>query len=211
NSTDTIRSRSNYLEVLPFQLDTTNTIRDIKAIEKAPLSFTEVYPFVLAVLFIGVLIWFALYYLKKKKNNQPIISRIKTEEPPHIIAMRELEALRAGKLWQRKEVKLYYSRLTEIIRRYLERRYKILAMEQTTDEIMTELVAGRLIQPEDLKILKMMLERADLVKFAKGDPLPDENEQHYDNACKFVNSTKFNEDLIQVKEMNEPLSNQLKP
>ncbi|MFO7656594.1 MAG: hypothetical protein R6W78_05970, partial [Bacteroidales bacterium] len=63
NSTDTIRSRSNYLEVLPFQLDTTNTIRDIKAIEKAPLSFTEVYPFVLAVLFIGVLIWFALYYL----------------------------------------------------------------------------------------------------------------------------------------------------
>ncbi|MBN2612262.1 MAG: hypothetical protein JXB00_11945 [Bacteroidales bacterium] len=209
NTADTIRSRSNYLEVLPFALDTTNTIRDIKAIEKAPVGFTEIYPYVLAALFAGILVWVLLYYLKKKKNNEPILGRLKIEEPAHIIAMRELEALKAGKLWQRKEVKRYYSILTEIIRRYIERRFKILAMEQTTDEILTELVGTGLVKPEDLKVLKETLEQADLVKFAKADPLPDENETHYENACKFVNNTKFREDFIQVKDLNEPVSNEV--
>ena len=208
-SVDTIISRSNYLVVHPFPLDTTKTIRDIKAVEKAPLSFSEVYPYVLGAIFIGVLIWFLMYYLKKKKKNEPLIGRPKIQEPAHIIAFRELDALKAEKLWQRKEVKLYYSKLTEIIRRYIERRFRITAMEQTSDEILVEFEGQELLSNDDFLLLKELLIQADLVKFAKADPLPDENETHFENAYKFVNNTKYIEKVSPVSQDAEPVNNEI--
>ncbi|HJX70976.1 MAG TPA: hypothetical protein VJ346_03460, partial [Bacteroidales bacterium] len=188
---DTVRTTSSYLEVHPFPLDTTHTIRDIKDIEKAPVSFGEVYPYILIIIFAGLLVWFIIYYLRKKEKNQPLIGRPKIEEPPHVIALRELERLKSAKLWQRKETKLYYSQLTEIIRRYIEGRFGIMAMEQTTDEILIEFEGQEILSEEDYKILREMLCLADLVKFAKAEPLPDENETQFENACTFVNHTKY--------------------
>ncbi|HJX71168.1 MAG TPA: hypothetical protein VJ346_04430, partial [Bacteroidales bacterium] len=188
---DTIRTTSSYLEVHPFPLDTTGTIRDIKDIEKAPVSFGEVYPYLLIIIFAGLLVWFIIYYLRKKEKNQPLIGRPKIEEPSHVIALRELERLKSAKLWQRKETKLYYSQLTEIIRRYIEGRFGIMAMEQTTDEILIEFEGQEILSEEDFKILREMLCLADLVKFAKAEPLPDENETQFENACTFVNHTKY--------------------
>ena len=187
---DTIRSAATYLEVFPFPLDTTQTIRDIKAVENAPVSLSEVYPYILIVIFVGLLVWFVIYYFRKKEKNQPLIGRPKIEEPPHIIAMRELERLKSEKLWQRKETKLYYSRLTEIIRRYIEGRFGIMAMEQTSDEILIEFEGQEILSEDDYQLLRGMLSQADLVKFAKAEPLPDENETHFDSACAFVNNTR---------------------
>lgn len=209
NSVDTIRSRSNYLEVRPFPIDTTGTIRDIKAIEKVPVSFREVYPYFLGAIFAGILVWFLFYYLKKKKNNEPIIGRIKIEEPAHIIAFRELDKLKSEKLWQRKEVKFYYSRLTEIIRRYIEKRFKIMAMEQTSDEILVEFEGQEILSDENHRILREMLILADFVKFAKADPFPDENETHFENAYKFVNNTKYIEQSMLTEEGNEPAGTEI--
>ena len=188
---DTIRTGATYLEVFPYPLDTTQTIRDIKAIEKAPVSFSEIYPYILTVIFIGLLAWFIIYYIRKKEKKQPLIGRPKIEEPPHIIAMRELDRLKSEKLWQRKETKLYYSRLTEIIRRYIEGRFGIMAMEQTTDEILIEFEGQEILSEDDFQLLREMLIQADFVKFAKAKPLPDENETHFDNACTYVNNTGY--------------------
>ncbi len=188
---DTIRSAATYLEVYPFPLDTTQNIRDIKAIEKAPVTFSEIYPYILFVIFIGLLGWFLIYYIRKKEKNQPLIGRPKIIEPPHVIALRELERLKAEKLWQRKEIKPYYSRLTEIIRRYIEARFGIMAMEQTTDEILIEFEGQEILSDNDYNLLKEMLVQADLVKFAKAEPLPDENETHFENATAFVNNTIY--------------------
>lgn len=190
-NSDTIRSAATYLEVFPFPLDTTHTIRDIKAIEKAPVTFSEVYPYILVVIFIGLLTWFIVYYIRKKEKKQPLIGRPKIIEPPHVIALRELDRLKADKLWQRKEIKLYYSRLTEIIRRYIEGRFAIMAMEQTTDEILIEFEGQEILSQNDYRLLKDMLVQADLVKFAKAEPLPDENETHFENAIAFVNGTRY--------------------
>jgi hypothetical protein len=86
-------------------------------------------------------------------------------------------------------VKAFYIRLTEIIRNYIERQYRIPAMERTTDEI---LEAFRGVNQDDQLLDEMLgelLELADLVKFAKENPLPLENQTHLNNAYIFVQKT----------------------
>ncbi len=209
NRKDTIKTTATYLEVHPFPLDTTRTIRDIKAIEKAPVSLRDVYPYVLLIVFAGLLVWFIAYYIRKKGKKQPLIGRAKIEEPPHVIALRELERLKAAKLWQRKQTKLYYSQLTEIIRRYIETRFGIMAMEQTTDEIMIEFEGHEILSEEDYQLLRKMLDQADLVKFAKAEPMPDKNETHFENACVFIDHTKYRQPDIQAVDEKETVGNEI--
>ena len=187
---DSISSSANYLEVFPVKIDTTGTIRDIKGLYRAPYSLGELYPYILALIFIGLLAWFIIYYLEKKKKDEPILRRTRPPEMPHIIALRELDKLKAEKLWQQNKVKLYYTRLTEIIRMYIERRFDIMAMEETTNEILNEFL-DRGIENINYNILEQLLNLADLVKFAKGEPLPDENITHMENAYTFVKNTKY--------------------
>jgi hypothetical protein len=188
--TDSVSSPAEYLEVLPVKIDTTGTIRDIKGIYKAPYSFSEIYPFILSLIFTGLLIWFIIYYIDRKKKDKPVLRRIRPPEMPHVIALRELDKLKAEKLWQQNKVKLYYTRLTGIIRTYIERRFDIMAMEQTTSEILYEF-RDREIENVNYSILEQLLNLADLVKFARGEPLPEENITLMENAYEFVRNTKF--------------------
>jgi hypothetical protein len=103
--------------------------------------------------------------------------------------LEELNKLREEKLWQQGNVKLYFTQLTDIIRMYIERRYSINAMEFTTDEILssaciTSLDAGIVNK------LRFTLTTADMVKFAKGQPLASENELSMSNSYDFINETK---------------------
>jgi hypothetical protein len=187
---DSISSSANYLEVFTVKIDTTGTIRDIKGLYKAPYSLGELYPYILTLIFIGLLVWFIIYYLEKKKKDEPILRRTRPPEMPHVIALRELDKLKAEKLWQQNKAKLYYTRLTEIIRMYIERRFDIMAMEETTNEILNEF-QDRGIENINYSILEQLLNLADLVKFAKAEPLPDENITHIENAYLFVKNTKY--------------------
>jgi hypothetical protein len=187
---DSISSSANYLEVFPVKIDTTGTIRDIKGLYRAPYSLGELYPYILTLIFIGLLVWFIVYYLEKKKKDEPILRRTRPPEMPHVIALRELDKLKAEKLWQQNKAKLYYTRLTEIIRMYIERRFDIIAMEETTNEILNEF-QNRGIENINYNILEQLLNLADLVKFAKAEPLPDENITHIENAYTFVKNTKY--------------------
>jgi len=98
--------------------------------------------------------------------------------------------LKEKKVWQKGKIKLYHSELTFIIRKYIERRYQTPAMEQTSNEIIEALVKNGFNNNTQLGQLKMLLFSADMVKFAKAKPLPDENETALLNAYIFVNETK---------------------
>ncbi|MBL7893041.1 MAG: hypothetical protein JNL63_10450, partial [Bacteroidia bacterium] len=97
------------------------------------------------------------------------------------------------KLWQEGKVKQYHSRLTDILRLYIEARFKIPALEQTSDEIMSNF-RSVLIDEESKKKIKQVFLVADLVKFAKEQPLPSENELSLTNAFDFVNGTSREND-----------------
>jgi hypothetical protein len=126
-------------------------------------------------------------YLKRKRDPEGFSK--KPLEPAHVIAFRELDKLKGEKIWTKGEVKQYYTRLTEITRHYIERQYEIPAMESTTEEI---LHAFKKANPEDMlldEILRELLELADLVKFAREDPLPVDNQTNLNNAYIFVQKT----------------------
>jgi hypothetical protein len=85
---------------------------------------------------------------------------------PEEIAESELAALEASPAWAEGRHKEFYGALTEILRRYLERRFAFPATRETTTEIHRRM---RMLEVDRqlLTVFKDLFDRADLVKFAK--------------------------------------------
>jgi len=189
---DSIRSNALPLEVLTLEIDTTKGITDIKMPFDVPLGFWEIAPYIfVALILLGVAIFLWYYYKKRKQNVVPAPVRVKPAEPAHIWALRELDKLSKDKIWQQGKIKLFHSRLTDIVRTYIEFRFDIPAMECTTSETIAACSPREEIADDICDHLKDMLELADLVKFAKWNPLPDENESSQQIAYDFVLKTKL--------------------
>lgn len=169
-------------------IDTTQDIRDIKPPLSVPITFAEILPYLISVVVIsaaGFLIW---YIIKKRKRGERLIPEA-PPRPPHEIALEELKSLESEKLWQRGKVKEYHSKLTDIVRVYIENRFEIKAMEITSDEILEQFSLKKVISKELYEGLKEILFRADLVKFAKYQPISEENERSLAEAYRFIQST----------------------
>ena len=143
----------------------------------------------LAVLVI-LIILAVLFYLKKRRKAEPVFTiRSKIQLLPHELALSELEKLRIKKLWQGGRIKEYHSELTDILRRYLENRFSVMALEMTSQEIMDSITTQNNIHSDSVEKLDHILAIADLVKFAKMQPLPVENDMSMENAVAFVLDT----------------------
>lgn len=174
-------------------VDMEKPFKDIKAPLEVPYSWRE---FISYKLFLILLLLFGLagvlLYSKYYQNNPVLIERRKPKEPPHIWVRKELKKLEEEKLWQKDEVKQYYSRLTDVLRMYLEYRYDWFALESTTEEIEAELPKYKL-KDKARESLLAILRAADLVKFAKMIPMPDANIKAMENAYKFIDFTEPSE------------------
>jgi hypothetical protein len=186
------------LEVMRVNLapqDTTAKIFDIIAPYKAPLTPGEVLPWLMLFLLSCAAIWYLVRFIKKRrmqKSGDPIEVN---PDPAHIIAFRQLEQLKADNLWERGALKDYYTRLTEIVRLYLENRYSINSLELTTIETLAELRKIGFREDDSYRKLRTVLTGADLVKFAKFSPEPSDNELQFTYAWDFVEETKAEPDL----------------
>ncbi|MDX9880703.1 MAG: hypothetical protein RBS73_01480 [Prolixibacteraceae bacterium] len=200
--TDSIFTQPLALEVLGMPLDTTKGPVDIKKPYAAPVTLKEVTPYILGIILIAAIIFFIFYYMERKKKNQPLFSRPeKPKEPAHIVALRELDRIKEEKIWQQDKIKQYYSELSDTLRIYIEGRFGIPAMEQTSDETLSAFRYRRdLIDEKSLEELSQILKLSDLVKFAKYYPLPDDNNLSLINAYFFVNQTKKEE----IKKPEDP-------
>ncbi|MCU4155759.1 hypothetical protein J1N10_07200 [Carboxylicivirga sp. A043] len=196
--------------VNPFEeVDPQKGIVDIKKPQETPFHLSELYkylPWVLGLLALaGIVTFVALKYFGKDvpvkifKKEEPII-------PPHEKALEALGKIKEEKLWQHNRVKEYYSGVTDTLRHYIEERFEIRAMEQTTDEIMDSFKGVDVSGVKSIDNLKQILMTADLVKFAKHEPLPDENDLSMINAYFFVNQTKEEE----IKSLEEEKAEMLK-
>lgn len=181
------------ISVQTLVVDTASAlIKGIKPPLRVPLTFKEIAPYLLiGILILGIiaLIIILILRIKKKKPILPFIKE-KPSLPAHIIALQALEKLRLQKLWQQGEFKQYYSELTDILRIYLKNRWNIQAMEMVSDEIIDALYLQN-IDKELIQKIKYTLSHADSVKFAKGQPISDENQLSFDNIVYFVNETKL--------------------
>lgn len=166
------------------------SIYDIKLPMEEPITFAEVVPWVGGSLLLAGIIALIVLYFIKRKNNEPLFYLRKPVEPPHVVALRELEKIKERKLWSTDNHKHYHTILTDVIRDYIEGRFNVPAMEQTTDETIRSLKNND-ISPKLLDGLQETLSLADLVKFARFKPEISENEAGLDFGFRFVNDTKI--------------------
>jgi hypothetical protein len=189
---DSVSTKPLAFEVHTLKVDYTKGPFDIKLPYNAPLTLKEVLPFILGIILVAAIIFFIFYYLRLRKKRTPLFAKpVKPAEPAHIIALRELDRIKVQKLWQQEKIKQYYSEVADTIRIYIQNRYDIQAMEQTSAEtIATFKGNSELIDGNSLDQLQHILSLADLVKFAKYTPLVDDNNLTLMNAYFFVNQTK---------------------
>lgn len=192
---DTFASKPLVLKVLPVPVDTMTTVHDYAGVAEPATRFWDYLPdfivdywwIFLIVLMAAAAVFVWMRYIKGKKEL-PLVPR-KKPEPPYELAMRELNRLKSEKLCENGHEKEYYTRLTEILRVYLDKRFGINAMEMTSTQIMQHLRDNN--DTRNLaSVMKQILEMADFVKFAKVRPLPDDNLRTFNNAVKFVEDTK---------------------
>lgn len=179
------------------EIDTTKMIKifDIKPVKEAPWTFEEFWArfghTILIILFVVIITALLTYIYIRWKNNKPIIPISKPKEPADKVAFRELDKLKAEKIWQSGRSKEYYSRLTEILKTYISDRYSNSVMELTSDETLSTLKNYMEPKSESFQNLKFIFGVADFVKFAKLEPDPNDNINSLDCAFKFVESTKL--------------------
>ena len=190
-----IETDSVVVNVHTLPVSTAEEIKDVKS----PLLIAYDWRLLLLWIGIGIIILALANYFyrryKKKKAAQTIEERI-IVIPPHIKAFRALDELEREQLWQKGRIKDYHSRITEIIREYFEERFDLHALELTTSETMLHLRGIK----ESEKILDVtfdFLSNADLVKFAKFQPLESVNEEMMKQARNIVQSTILEESVIE--------------
>ncbi len=184
-----IESEALLLQVQGVALDPQKEVNDIKE----PLSLSITWKEILIIagiilVIIGIISGVSLYLLFFRKKKIKITELFQPKPlSAHEKALGLLDQLRKKKLWENNQVKLYHSELTDIIRGYIDERFGVSSPEQVSDETLAAM-KGKVDEATFSK-LRNMLQMADMVKFAKEQPLPSENELSMANAIEFVNTT----------------------
>lgn len=192
-----------YIYVEPTSIDTTMAYKPIKMPIKQGITFIEVSTFAGGIIILIGLILLAIYLIKRSKNKGKIEEEESIPEIPAIVTARErLSQLKDANLWQSGKSKEYYTYLTDIAREYLEGQFNIDAIEMTSDEILEE-VKKLQIDKLILNKLEHTLTTADLVKFAKANPSPTENETAFSDINSFVEESYIFHQEMEKKKAEE--------
>ncbi|MDD5670908.1 MAG: hypothetical protein PHN49_04635 [Candidatus Omnitrophica bacterium] len=162
-----IQTEKIYLTVKSVAEGETKTdIRGIKSVISIPRKY-RLAIFVIITSLGVILLGLWIYRIVRKKVAERI------EQGPPLTAEEEaklnLERLYGSDLLKKGKLKEYYLRYSEIIRIYLEKRFKVLAVESTTYEIVRFLKQNQVDQSL-LEKIDEVLEASDLAKFAKWRP-----------------------------------------
>ena len=177
----------------------------IKTIKNEPYTFRDYQKYFWGLLLLLLIIGLILYFvLRKKPTPEEIIAKI----PPFDRAKQRLIELDDKKLLKQNKVKRYYVELTDIVRSFIEREMNIPALESTTDELLETITdfnnsSSLNIPKETLLKLQRLLQEADLVKFAKSKPLPNEIELHRNDAETIIDNLHPDSDLDQEEEIDK--------
>ena len=193
---DTFRSNALNLKVIPVPVDTLKTVHPYKPVADVPFHIVDYIPdfiveywwIFLTIGIIAVLLTLLIILYKRYRAGIPLIAHKAPEIPPYEEAIQALNAIKESHIWENGNDKEYYSRLTDVLRRYIFRRFAIYAVEMTSSEIISALKANEETR-EVHELIKAVFDIADLVKFAKVRPLPDDNVASLRRAMSFVEQT----------------------
>jgi len=184
---DTLVFSPRDMEVKTMPVDTAAfQIHDIKGQVTYPVTFKEVLPYCAGAILLGALVFLAVWLLRKRRAR---LQELSHKDPPHIIALRELDKFRSDKYWAPEKQKAFYSGVTDALKNYIDARFGVDAPEMTTAELFAAIKSEKTLTPELYADLKDLFERADFVKFAKHVASDSENASALPVAVRFVTST----------------------
>lgn len=195
---DSLQQMSDSLQQMPDSLqyvpDSLLQERPMKDILNNPFSMADWYPVAALVILILLLLLLIIYLIRRSQQQKPIIRLSRPQKPllPHEKALAALEMIKDFEV-QNEEVdvdmqKQYFTRLTDILRVYLEERYHIPAMEMTTQQILYALDGQD--DKAMLGELRHLFRTVDLVKFAKHTAEGTELTVGWLLVQRFIDSTK---------------------
>jgi hypothetical protein len=171
-------------------------IRDVKQPLSIPLDLK---PYLIAgavALGLIALVAVALFYLRRyRPGREDLPAPLK---PAHVLAYQELRELAAMRLMESGEVEAFYTKLSEIIRRYIALRFRIYALEFTTTEIL-EALKNKSLENRVYERVRWFLEETDLVKFAQYKPPESERSEVLERSREIIDWSR-EPDLVPVGE-----------
>ena len=142
-----------------------------------------------AVILVSLAVWALLAHKKREAAKH-----VRTIWENALEAIRSLRAQVSGGM---ASPELAIAGLTDIVRHYLEARFRLRAERQTTAEFLADLErSDRLLEDKDRKFLRSFLASADMVKFARLPADPHLFEQASEKAEELVSGTIPREDEL---------------
>lgn len=164
-----------------LDIDAATGMEPLQRLGRARREFTLLYVGAAALLLAAVIIWLLL----RRRQQQESVSVI----PAHIKAFQALQELLTEELLKKQQFKLFYGRISDILRTYIEDRFGLRAPEQTTEEFLAALAVDNTLSQEHKRLLQDFLTHCDLVKFAEYSPAEPEIKSTFSSCKEFISQT----------------------
>ncbi|MCL6523576.1 MAG: hypothetical protein K6T34_02840 [Thermoflavifilum sp.] len=161
-----LQTDSLWITVHTVPVDTTQPFRPIHKIWPVKLTWKDFLPYIVALLLLALLIIVASYIWRHRRKKAQLATIQQPAQPPYEEAMQLLKQMLETQSWMHVEMKMYFTQLTDVLRRYIERAFQIPAMEMTSAELLQSIQQDAILQ-STLNEWKIILQEADQVKFAK--------------------------------------------
>ncbi|MDZ7845377.1 MAG: hypothetical protein U5L96_00555 [Owenweeksia sp.] len=156
---------------------------DIKSPLEVPFNWWPIMWVLLGALILIAGIWILIKYVRQRKHQQTLTPEQKLS--PYDYAQLQIRELKEEKLWQNGQVKEYYSRLTDIMRLFMEHQLGLNAMESTADEVVEQ--TRELSLNEELQIPVEELHATQCTgKIRKGGPGAEDHATSMQTVANFI-------------------------
>lgn len=187
--TDTLVFDPAEFKACTMPVDTaTFEIHDIKDQIRYPVTPQEIVPWMLALRILLALAGALAILIWARRSRRSGNAR-ESQDPAHVVALRELDRYRSDKYWAPDRQKQFYSGITDALKKYIDSRFGVDAPEMTTAELFSALKSDSSLTPELFNELKDLFETADFVKFAKFVADDAQNSKALPLAVRFVTET----------------------
>ena len=122
---ETVASNRLVLKVMPVPVDTLTTIHDYADVENVDRKFIDYLPdflvdYGLWILALIIILGAGYYLFRRMSRNKGETKEKAIVIPPYELALQELDSLRSDKLCEQGREREFYTRLTDILRQYLQ-------------------------------------------------------------------------------------------
>lgn len=164
------------IEIVSVGVDESGDIRDIRGPLGIPMSLLRTLLLALLPVLLIALLYIAARRLRSREDESAGPALVPLERPAHEIALEALAQLESSQLLEVGQVKEYHIEVSDILRVYVERRFRVDALEMTTREVLVGLERAG-VDESFREGLGVFLDQCDMVKFAKVRPGPDQSRQ----------------------------------